>query len=174
MEDYKKKVIDYLASLNKEELSSLLDGAVESVSKKNTESTSIAVKALNKSMEGQKDKTGKINGYTDLPWNALNEVTKRFQSFKIENGGKYSRDNHLNPMKDTDLLDAIFRHLIAYINGEDLDEKGGSHFTAIALNAFMLEELRLNGNLVDNRLVNTKKSDWYAIQNGYRCCRGRN
>jgi type I restriction-modification system DNA methylase subunit len=115
-------------------------------------------------MEGQKDKTGKINGYTDLPWNALNEVTKRFQSFKIENGGKYSRDNHLNPMKDTDLLDAIFRHLIAYINGEDLDEKGGSHFTAIALNALMLEELRLNGSLIDNRLITIRESNWYIAE----------
>lgn len=101
---------------------------------------------------GNKDIQGKITGFSDLPLGALQEVTKRFASFKIENGGKYSRENHLKPLKDTDLTDAIFRHLIAYLQGEDMDEKGGSHFTAIALNAMMLEEQKLNGTLIDNRI----------------------
>ena len=105
---------------------------------------------------GEKENKGKINGWYDLPWEALGNVATRFQSFKKENGGKYSRENHLNPIKNTDLTDAIQRHLIAYLSGEDLDEDGSSHFTAIILNGLMLEQQRINKTLIENRLTKQK------------------
>ena len=103
---------------------------------------------LNNGAIGKID-AGKVGGYSDLPLLALQEVTKRMQ----ENRVKYPRGSHTVPMRNTDLIDAIFRHLIAYCNGEDIDTgTTTSHIVAIACNCLMIEEQRLLGTLIENRL----------------------
>jgi hypothetical protein len=99
--------------------------------------------------------------YVDLPYNAIQSMAKVFGDSK--QSGKYSRDNHFKPIKNTDLLDSIQRHLIALINGEDLDQSGNSHYAHIMSNAAMLEESRINETLIENR-INRKK---YALVQEY-------
>lgn len=102
---------------------------------------------------GDKDLENKIKGYSDIPLLAFSEIVKRLSESKLENGGKYERDNHLKSIKNTDLIDSIFRHSIAYLSGEDMDkDTTTSHLTAIAVNAILLEEQRLRNTLIDNRL----------------------
>lgn len=98
-------------------------------------------------MQAYKETSNKVGGLSDLPTKALLECAKRLTA----NRDKYPRGNHLKPIKNTDLTDAILRHLFAYLEGEDLDTDT-SHLTAIALNALFLEEQRLRGTLIDERL----------------------
>lgn len=101
-----------------------------------------------------KDTNNKILGFTDLPWKAIQEVTKRLQENKDYNGGKYTRTNHLNPLVNTEMLDAIIRHWLAYVGGEEMDPgTQSSHLTAIATNALLMEEQRLNKSLIENRIA---------------------
>lgn len=88
--------------------------------------------------------------YVDLPYKALKSMAKVFQDSK--RSGKYPRDNHFKPIKNTLLLDSIQRHLVELMNGEDIDQSGNSHYAHIMSNAAMLEEARLNGTLVENRI----------------------
>lgn len=100
--------------------------------------------------EAIKETEGKLS-YVDLPYKAIQSMAKVFGDSK--KSGKYPRDNHFKPIKNTDLLDSIQRHLIAYINGEDIDSSGNSHFSHIMSNAAMLEEGRINGTLIEDRIV---------------------
>lgn len=104
-------------------------------------------------IKGVKDVKGKVVGYYDLPWKAISEVSNRLQSFKDFNGGKYPRGNEKLPIKNTDFIDAIIRHALAYLEGNDMDEKGTSHLAAIATNALLAEEQRLDEVLIENRLT---------------------
>lgn len=105
-----------------------------------------------------KDINNKIGGYSDLPLKALTEAVKRIQENKDYNGGKYSRDNHLQPLSASHMLDAIMRHWIAYVNGEDIDpDTTTSHLAAIIVNSMLMEEQRLSGILIDDRLSKISK-----------------
>lgn len=97
----------------------------------------------------QKEIENKLS-YVDLPYKAIESMAKVFMDSK--RSGKYSRDNHFKPIKNTDLLDSIQRHLIAVINGEDFDQSGNSHYAHIMSNAAMLEEGRINSTLIENRI----------------------
>lgn len=96
-----------------------------------------------------------INGieklsFCDLPLDALQSMAKVFQDAKLS--GKYPRDNHFKPLKNTDLIDAIFRHTIALILEGDLDSSGHSHYAHIMADAAMLESGRIRKTLVENRI----------------------
>lgn len=109
--------------------------------------------------KGKKDVNGKVVGYYDLPWKAISEVSTRLQSFKDFNGGKYPRGNERMPIKNTDFIDAIIRHALAYLEGNDLDENNTSHLAAIATNALLAEEQRLDKVLIENRLTKINLQD---------------
>lgn len=112
----------------------------------------------------EKEVEGKLS-YVDLPYNAIQSMAKVFGDSK--KSGKYARDNHFKPIKNTDLLDSIQRHLIAVINGEDFDQSGNSHYAHIMSNAAMLEEGRLNQTLIEDRINRNKsKVDIYITQGG--------
>jgi hypothetical protein len=56
------------------------------------------------------------------------------------------------PIELTDYEDAIFRHLLAVIDGEDVDpESGQSHMAHIAATALIVLDAEANGTLIDNR-----------------------
>lgn len=95
--------------------------------------------------------------YCDMPWDAIMSMAKVFQDAK--KSGKYPRDNHFKPLKDTDLIDAIQRHLVAIMMGEDIDSSGNSHYSHIMSNAAMLESGRLRNTLISNRIHTTNDSD---------------
>ena len=88
--------------------------------------------------------------YVDLPYKAIQSMSKVFGDSK--KSGKYPRDNHFKPIENTLLLDSIQRHLIALMNGEDMDISGNSHYAHIMSNAAMLEEARINNTLIENRI----------------------
>jgi len=96
----------------------------------------------------KKENINKLS-YCDLPIEALESMAKVFQDSKIS--GKYARDNHFKPMKNTDLIDAIFRHTIELIKGNDIDESGNSHYAHIISNASMCEYHLKKGTLIENR-----------------------
>lgn len=56
------------------------------------------------------------------------------------------------PIELTDYADAIYRHLLAIIDGEDIDpESGQSHMAHIAATALIVLDAEETGNLIDNR-----------------------
>lgn len=87
--------------------------------------------------------------YCDLPIEALESVAKVFQDSKAS--GKYPRDNHFKPIKNTDLLDATMRHLLEVMKGNDYDQSGNSHYSHMIANCLMLEYHFKNGTLIENR-----------------------
>lgn len=99
----------------------------------------------------KKENLNKLS-YCDLPIEALESMAKVFLDSK--KSGKYSRDNHFKPIKNTDLIDAIFRHTIELIKGNDLDESGNSHYAHIISNASMCEYHLKKGTLIENRCKN--------------------
>lgn len=108
--------------------------------------------------EAIKENLNKIS-FVDIPIEAVEALAKVFQTSK--NSGKYPRDNHFKPIKNTELIDAIFRHLIEVIKGNDMDNSGNSHYSHIMANAAMLQYHFEKGSLIENRckfLNNVKKS----------------
>lgn len=100
-------------------------------------------------LEAVKETDNKLS-YVDLPYNAIKSMAKVFGDSK--KSGKYERDNHFKPITNTLLLDSIQRHLVELMNGIDMDGSGNSHYAHIMANAAMLEEARLNGTLLENRI----------------------
>lgn len=58
---------------------------------------------------------------------------------------KYSRDNWKLGLPTNQVIDSLLRHLIAYQNGELVDEDGGEHVDAIVWNAVVLSEQSKRG-----------------------------
>lgn len=53
---------------------------------------------------------------------------------------KYGRDNWKKGLDETQIIDSLMRHLLAFNNGEVYDEDGGLHVDAILWNAAVLSE----------------------------------
>ena len=100
-------------------------------------------------MEAKKEEEGKIS-YSDIPYESIESLAKVFNTSKLS--GKYERDNHIKSLKNTTLHDSIQRHLNALMKGEDIDESGNSHYAHIMANAAILEYLRINNLLIENRI----------------------
>ena len=74
-----------------------------------------------------------------LPWGALADVVKVFEGGRAKYGGRYTWRRGI---KYSYLIAAIFRHLIVFLNGEDIDKESGcSHLAHVAANALMLLEI---------------------------------
>lgn len=81
------------------------------------------------SSEGKKFDTGKLS-YTLLPFKAITEVVA-ILSFGEQ---KYGRDNWQKvPNAKQRYLDACFRHIISYLEGESSDPESGKHHLAHAV-----------------------------------------
>jgi hypothetical protein len=75
--------------------------------------------------EGTKQDNGKTD-WTILPFAALEEVVK-----VLEYGAKkYSRDNWKKVTPENRYIKAAFRHLIAYVKGEEIDNESGLNHLA--------------------------------------------
>ena len=70
--------------------------------------------------EAIKENLNKLS-FVDIPIEAVEALAKVFQTSK--NSGKYPRDNHFKPIKNTELIDAIFRHLIEVIKGKRVNNQ---------------------------------------------------
>ena len=85
-------------------------------------------KAIRNHIEGVKLDQGKLS-YTLLPFKALTEVVKVLEFGKL----KYAKDNWQKvPNAKERYIDAAFRHLISYYEGETIDPESGLHHLAHA------------------------------------------
>lgn len=64
---------------------------------------------------------------------------------------KYAADNFKKGITHRRLLDAAFRHLLAYSAGEDLDESGLCHIDHALASLCMLEYMRVHKPGLDDR-----------------------
>ena len=87
------------------------------------------IDSYEESSEGKKFDTGKLS-YTLLPFSAITEVVNILEFGKQ----KYGRDNWKKvPNAKERYLDACFRHLISYVEGETKDPESGRHHLAHAV-----------------------------------------
>ena len=107
-------------------------------------------------MVALKENENKLS-FVDLPYESLDSLAKVFQDSK--KSGKYPRDNHFKPTVNTDLLDAMQRHLSALMKGIDIDDSGNSHYAHLMANAAIAEYHFKNGTLIDNRLKRNKNEN---------------
>lgn len=89
---------------------------------------------------GYKDLGGKI--YYDLDWQLIQDLGTLLYSNKVENGGKYTRENWKKDLQVKDLEDALDRHYLKYKLGQ-IDEE---HDLAIVANIMMLRYLKRKQN----------------------------
>lgn len=76
---------------------------------------------------GRKFDLGKLR-WSLLPWSALKEVVE-----VLEFGTLKYDENNWQKVEPRRYLDAAFRHLVAYTNGEKLDPESGKHHLAHAV-----------------------------------------
>ena len=83
-----------------------------------------------------------------IPVSALRSVAKRFE----DGATKYGRDNWKKGQAITELLGSLFRHIIAFQNGEDLDEESGkSHIGHAMCNLLFIQYVLDNHKHFDDR-----------------------
>lgn len=84
-----------------------------------------------------------------LPTRALEEVVRAFE----DGEHKYGRDNWKSPgFAYTRIYDAVFRHLVAWLAGEDCAQDSNVHHLAhAAANLLFLIEYFYSGEGVDDR-----------------------
>lgn len=86
-----------------------------------------------------------------LPLNALMEVTKGFTK-AMAPGSKYPPHNYRHGMDWTRPANAGFRHLVAWLNGQDNDsESGDNHLTSAIASLMMVLEMQLTNVGTDDR-----------------------
>lgn len=84
--------------------------------------------------------------FTSIPQLALLEVAKGFTVGKE----KYGQYNYSGKMEVTRYLDALNRHMSAYLRGESIDECGVHHLGLVACNALMALDGIFTGNTIEN------------------------
>lgn len=84
--------------------------------------------------------------FTSIPQLALLEVAKGFTIGK----DKYGQYNYSGKMEVTRYLDALNRHMSAYLRGESIDECGVHHLALVACNALMALDGIYTGNTIEN------------------------
>jgi len=90
--------------------------------------------------------TGKPS-FTSIPQLALLEVAKGFTIGKE----KYGQYNYSGKMEITRYLDALNRHMNAYLRGEPIDKESQIHHLAlVACNALMALDGIYTGNTIEN------------------------
>lgn len=82
---------------------------------------------------------------------ALEGITK-----VLENGmAKYSRSNWRKGLHHVGIIDSMMRHVMKYLNGEDIDpESGLPHVDHIGCNALFLSQMFHTRKDLDNRSIN--------------------
>lgn len=78
---------------------------------------------------GLKDRQGKPMGFYLLPWDALGEVGRAMYL----GARKYGQGNWKLGLTHSHLLDAAYRHINAYAQGERLDKETGCNHLAHAV-----------------------------------------
>lgn len=85
--------------------------------------------------------------YTSIPQLALKEVARGFTLGKA----KYGQYNYSGQMEVTRYLDALNRHMSAYLTGESIDSESQVHHLAlVACNALMALDGIYTGNTIEN------------------------
>lgn len=91
--------------------------------------------------QGFKDSKGKQ--WVEYDWEFLKLQMERLGKFKIENGGKYEKDNWKLPMDVEELKNSLFRHTLDLMEGKLDDEGKFGTLTAISLNSmFIFNQLK--------------------------------
>lgn len=96
--------------------------------------------------------TGKPS-FSSIPQLALLEVAKGFTIGKE----KYGMYNYSGKMEVTRYLDALQRHMNAYLTGESIDESGIHHLGLVCCNAMMALDGIYTGNTIENINLTYKK-----------------
>ena len=98
------------------------------------------------------EKGQKIARFDLIPWEVMWELAEHYGGNAIEHGGKYPARNWQKGYRWTLSIGAILRHLVAWINGEDLDEETGhSHLVAVIWHACTLRWYQVHGVGTDDR-----------------------
>ena len=87
--------------------------------------------------------------------NALIAATRVLESGCV----KYSRRNWKKGFLFTEIIDAMMRHTLAFMNGENTDEEGLRHIDCMLVNALFLSELSLTKPYFDDRKFIGRDSD---------------
>ena len=93
-----------------------------------------------------------------LPMQVIGEVSIAL----LEGALKYGRHNY-RPMgvRTTVYVDATFRHLMAFMEGENIDPDSGlCHVTKAIASLVVLRDSMLTGNCVDDRAPKVGNSEW--------------
>lgn len=93
--------------------------------------------------------TGKVPGISVLPQRVLGEVGLGM----LEGARKYGRHNYrVAGVRASVYVDAVWRHLAAWWEGEDIDPDSGlSHVTKAIASLFVLRDGMMQGNWEDDR-----------------------
>lgn len=97
-------------------------------------------------MGGVKNDQGKPR-ISLIPREALEQEARAFQR-GVE---KYQENNWRLGMNYTRLIDAMLRHTVAYMEGENNDEEGIPHLASIRANAGILLDYHVSGIGFDDR-----------------------
>lgn len=88
------------------------------------------------STKGYKDSQDKQ--WVEYDWDFLRLQMRRLGKFKIENGGKYEKDNWKNDIDIELLKNSLFRHTLDIVEGNYDDEGELEGLAAVALNAMFI------------------------------------
>lgn len=110
----------------------------------------------------QAQKEGKVD-YSTIPWRVIGQLAQAM----MEGAGKYGRFNYReDEIEARTYIAAICRHLfgdpstgsIGWVNGEDIDKDSGlPHLVKIMACCLLVEDSRIEGTLIDNRLQTESK-----------------
>lgn len=100
-------------------------------------------------MEGFKNTEGKPPLHL-LDWQVLEAAALAFQDLKKQAG--YSDDNHLQPLREEDLVAAIMRHSSGIAQGNPISNHGYLHSIHILLTAMILTRQYLSETIIHSEL----------------------
>ena len=92
-------------------------------------------------------------GSSKMQMSMMSPLATAYEILALTNGGsKYGNNNYrATPVVASIYLDAILRHLFAFLSGEEFDIDGVPHLGAIRANAGIIIDARSNGTLIDDR-----------------------
>lgn len=108
-------------------------------------------------------KRGKVD-YSTVPWRVIGQLAQAM----MEGAEKYGRFNYReDDIEARTYIAAICRHLfgdpstgsVGWVNGEDIDvESGLPHLVKVMACCLLVEDARMHGKLIDNRLATESKT----------------
>jgi len=107
-------------------------------------------------------------GIKKVPFNLVpGQVLGEINLAMFEGSRKYGAYNfRMRPIKASVYFEAIDRHMKAFIEGQDIDpESNLCHLAKASACLVILQDARLNGNLIDDRPPKAKNQNWIDYYN---------